>query len=442
VDSDVVRDAWRALGRQLASRRKASGFTQHAFAPMTFYGRSTVANAESGHQRVSRGFWVRCDELLRAEGRLVRRYDEILAMERGLHRLKGEDDDAGAAAPAKRGIERRSALLAGIAAVAAASGLAGRATAARRIGTADVARIRAVTALYRSLDYEVGGGAIRRDVNRFAHVVTTLLNHGDAGAVREPLLTAVAEVRQLAGWTAFDAGRHADAQRHLLAAERTAAAGGDLRLVARVRYCQARQFQYLRHNRDAVDALRLARDHLGAHGTPAIAAMLDGLEASSLADLGDHGAAARRLASAADAFERIDPADEPAWMAFYDRGELLAQYGRVHRDMARHDPAHAKSAVRWTTDAIGDLGPQKLRSTVLNEIGLCSALFIADEPEQAVEVGHALLGHAGQVSSTRVVERIRNLRRDFGRHAKDPAVQELSIALGRFGTSGNLPAQR
>lgn len=434
--SEVVHDAWRALGRQLASMRRSSGLTQHSFAPMTLYGRSTVANAESGHQRVSRGFWVRCDELLRAEGELIRRYDEIVAMERGLHRLGSR---ANGAPPPKRGIERRSALLAGIAAVAAASGLTGavgRASAARRIGAADVARIRAVTALYRSLDYEVGGGAIRRDVNRFAHVVTTLLNHGDAAAVREPLLTAVAEVRQLAGWTAFDAGRHADAQRHLLAAERTAAAGGDLRLVARVRYCQARQFQYLRHNRDAIDALRLARDHLGTHGTPAIAAMLDGLEASSLADLGDHAAAAQRLASATDAFERIDPANEPAWMAFYDRGELLAQYGRVHRDMARHDATHAKSAVRWTTDAIGDLGPQKLRSTVLNEIGLCSALFLADEPEQAIEVGHALLGHAGQVKSARVVERIRNLRRDVGRHMRDARVRELSVAMARFDMPG------
>lgn len=427
--TDVVNNAWRALGRQLAASRRRAGLTQHEFAPMTSYGRSTVANAESGHQRVARIFWVRCDDLLRTGGRLVRRFDEIAAMEEGLQRLQVTTPEV---RKRKKGIERRGALLAGITAVAAASGLvvARPATGVRRLGGADVARIRAVTALYRSLDYEVGGGAIRRDVNRFAHVVDNLLNNGDAAAVREPLLTAVAEIRQLAGWTSFDAGRHADAQRHLLAAERTAVAAGDLRLAARIRYCQARQFQYLRHNRDAVDALRLARDHLGDQGTPAITAMLDGLEASSLADLGDHRAAARRLASATDAFERIDPAREPAWMGFYDRGELLAQYGRVHRDMARHDPAYAKKAVSSTTDAINDLGPQKLRSTVLNEIGLCSALLIADEPEQAVEVGRAMLAHAGQVNSTRVVERIRNLRRDFGRHARHPQVRELARQIG------------
>jgi hypothetical protein len=164
--------------------------------------------------------------------------------------------------------------------------------------------------------------------------------------------------------------------------------------------------------------------------------MLDGLEASSLADLGDHDAAARRLASATDAFERIDPTNEPAWMNFYDHGELLAQYGRVYRDMARHDRQYAPQAVRWTTRAIDDLGPQKLRSTVLNEIGLCSALFLADEPERAVEVGQTLLGHAGQVHSARVVERIRNLRRDFGRHAADPKVRELAEGLAAFNSQG------
>jgi hypothetical protein len=429
---DVVYGSWRDLGRQLAELRRLTGHTQHTFAPLTFYGRSTVANAEAGQQRVAREFWARCDGLLRADGRLLRRYDEIIAMEQGPR----------APATERRGIERRGALLAGIATVAAASGLAGPSAAARRIGAADVGRIRSVTGLYRSLDYEVGGGAIRRDVIRFAQAVTDLLDHGDAGAVREPFLTAVAEIRQLAGWVSFDAGRHADAQRHLLVAERTAIAGGDLRLAARVRYCQARQFQYLRHNRDAVDALRLGRDHLGGAATPAITAMIDGLEASSLADLGDHDGAALRLASATDAFERIEPDREPAWMGFYDRGELLAQYGRVYRDMARHDNAYAEQAVRWTTDAIGDLGPQKLRSTVLNEIGLCSALFLADEPERAIEVGENLLDHAGQVKSTRVTERIRNLRRDFGRHMSDPRVRDLARAMSAYGTGTSGAAMR
>src|SRR5687767_6674447 len=110
---DVVYGSWHSLGRQLAGLRRSAGYTQHAFAPMTFYGRSTVANAEAGQQRVGREFWARCDGLLRADGHLLRRYDEIVAMEQGLQRVRvgrGRDTEGpGGERPGgeRRGIERR-----------------------------------------------------------------------------------------------------------------------------------------------------------------------------------------------------------------------------------------------------------------------------------------------------------------------------------------------
>lgn len=77
-----IRDARQALGRQLAELRRAAGYTQHSFAPMTLYGRSTVANAETGHQRPDRGFWQRCDEILQTGGLLTTGYDNLVALER------------------------------------------------------------------------------------------------------------------------------------------------------------------------------------------------------------------------------------------------------------------------------------------------------------------------------------------------------------------------
>lgn len=83
-----VRDAWRTLGRQLAELRKAAGYTQHSFAPMTLYARSTVANAETGHQHPDRAFWQRCDLVLKTDGALTTDYDGIVALERHLRRAK------------------------------------------------------------------------------------------------------------------------------------------------------------------------------------------------------------------------------------------------------------------------------------------------------------------------------------------------------------------
>lgn len=63
---DDVEQARRTLGRQLALLRKAVGYSQHQFAPLTSYGRSTIANVEVGRQRVPRGVRV-----FSCEGRYV-----------------------------------------------------------------------------------------------------------------------------------------------------------------------------------------------------------------------------------------------------------------------------------------------------------------------------------------------------------------------------------
>lgn len=67
----------RALGRQLAALRNRAGLSQWDLAPLTGYSRSTLSDAELGRHRLRRVFWVRCDELLKAENRLIAGYDQI-----------------------------------------------------------------------------------------------------------------------------------------------------------------------------------------------------------------------------------------------------------------------------------------------------------------------------------------------------------------------------
>jgi DNA-binding XRE family transcriptional regulator len=67
----------RALGRQLAALRNRAGLSQWDLAPLTGYSRSTLSDAELGRHRLRREFWVRCDELLKAENRLVASYDRV-----------------------------------------------------------------------------------------------------------------------------------------------------------------------------------------------------------------------------------------------------------------------------------------------------------------------------------------------------------------------------
>lgn len=82
---ETATEAWRALGRQLAASRRAAGLSQERLAPLSGYSRSTIANAETGRQRVPRSFWENCDAVLGTGTALARGHDEVTAAQRGDH---------------------------------------------------------------------------------------------------------------------------------------------------------------------------------------------------------------------------------------------------------------------------------------------------------------------------------------------------------------------
>jgi hypothetical protein len=325
---------------------------------------------------------------------------------------------------------RQSMLILGVATVAAALGLGGTDSGPRRrIGPNDLSRVSAVISLYRSMDCEFGGGALVDDVDQLAQSASGLLDHIVPDDLLPQLFTVLANARYLAAWTAFDATRHTDAQRHFMAAERYAMESGDRRLLAHVRYGQAKQLQHLRQNRDALHTLRLAHHQLDP--TPGTLAVLRGAEAASHAALGDAESAKRALGESSDAFADVELSNEPEWLGFLDKGELLAQYGRVFRDMARADRRRGDEAVRWVAEAITSFGSQNLRSTVLNQVGLCSAFFLAGAPDLALQAGHAAQQLASAVTSKRVVERLANVRRDATDHLHRSDVADFIQSLPR-----------
>ncbi|GLI03894.1 helix-turn-helix domain-containing protein [Phytohabitans aurantiacus] len=357
-----------------------------------------------------------------------------------IERIEAAESKAGMAG--LPGDDRRSFLTA-VGLLLGASGLLGLpvTTQPRRIGASDIARLDAILVLYRSIDSEFGSGAVYGEVARLAEAASALQDRSlyeYPGALEPRLYASIAAARQLAGWMAFDCARHSDAQRHLLAAERAAVASGDLLLAANVRYAQARQFQHLRHHRDAVDTVRLARDQIGdTVATPAVQARLYGTEATSLAAIGDARAARDLLGRAREAFDRIKPDREPEWIRFFDHGELLAEHAATYRELARHEPGSRRgaTAVQWYADAIAAFGPQQARSAVLNEVGLCGALFLADQPDRAVVVGERALARARKLTSKRAFDRILNLRSDFARHLARPEVAEFARKVASLAPS-------
>ncbi|MBB5866633.1 DNA-binding XRE family transcriptional regulator [Allocatelliglobosispora scoriae] len=78
-DPVSIVEARKALGAKLAALRSAVGYTQETFAPLTFYGRSSIANLETGRQNATREFWTRCDDILQTSGVLTREHDRIVS---------------------------------------------------------------------------------------------------------------------------------------------------------------------------------------------------------------------------------------------------------------------------------------------------------------------------------------------------------------------------
>ncbi|MBB5874654.1 hypothetical protein F4553_008088 [Allocatelliglobosispora scoriae] len=71
VSEDEVRIAREALGVALTAARKAAGLSQHSLARAINYGRSSVANVETGRQNAPRRFWQDCDQILNTGTRLT-----------------------------------------------------------------------------------------------------------------------------------------------------------------------------------------------------------------------------------------------------------------------------------------------------------------------------------------------------------------------------------
>jgi tetratricopeptide (TPR) repeat protein len=80
IDPEAITEAKRALGRQLAAYRDTAGLNQRQLAPLIHYGRSTIANVETGRQTCSRTFWERCDQALETDGVLIRAYEDLTAL--------------------------------------------------------------------------------------------------------------------------------------------------------------------------------------------------------------------------------------------------------------------------------------------------------------------------------------------------------------------------
>ncbi|MGC4803724.1 helix-turn-helix domain-containing protein [Micromonospora sp. DT233] len=292
----------------------------------------------------------------------------------------------------------------------------------RSIGQPDIDTIREMTATYRRLDNQYGGGHARETVVRYLHQeVAPILTEGRYNpATGRRLLSAVAELTQLAGWQAYDEVDHGAAQRHLAVALNFAHAAGDSVLGAEILAAMSHQATYLGHTGAGVDLSRAARRTAHLAGVTILAAEALVMEAHAHAAAKNEGACAQALHQAERTLDRADRSSVPRWLGYFDEAYLSAKFGHCFTALGK--PAQAE---RFAVKSLR-MNESYVRGKAFNLALLATVQAQRNEPDRACAIGAEALALASQLRSARAAGYLHDLRAQLAPHRRRPAVRHFT----------------
>lgn len=330
------------FGTRMRARREQQGLSLRALERHALSSRSRLSEYETGKALPPEDVAARIDAALRAGGELVAILSSVrraISAAEGLEFSTSWPRAVEVAAGLWRGDIEKRRLLRNAAFTASAFMMpAMRAMVPlqehptgegkREVDEPDVETIRRVTSTLRTLDNEFGGGHIRETAVRFLDAEVSPMLHGRfSEPVGRSLFTATAELIQLAGWAAYDAGMHGLAQRYLIQALRFAVTAQNLPLGAEILAAMSHQAAYLRALADSMDLARAAARLATDAGVEAILAETAVLEAHGHALAGDERACAVALDRAEKTLDRADRQRDPQWIGYFDEAYLSARFG-------------------------------------------------------------------------------------------------------------------
>jgi hypothetical protein len=301
----------------------------------------------------------------------------------------------------------------------------------KRIGDQEVVQIRAVTEAFRSLDNAYGGGLTREAVIGQLISTTSLVEDTTyTEEVGRKLITGIGDLATVAGWMCHDVSMHTTAQRYFLLALQAAKEADNSNLGAHVLSCMARQAGHMGRPGDALELIQLARYGARHTATATVGALLHSLEARYYAMMGRLKNFDRAAGQAEAAFADRDPAQDPAWVRYFDMSEYYATLGICHQIAARtSDPGQASRAIDMIGHALAHRDPSRVRSRAFDHLGLARAYLAAGELESAEAAGTIALELTGKVSSTRVRDRFQEFLGETSLYAGTPVIADLRCRI-------------
>ncbi|WP_432150268.1 DNA-binding protein NsdB [Streptomyces sp. bgisy029] len=294
------------------------------------------------------------------------------------------------------------------------------------VGSEEIEALERSVEVFRAWDASHGGGLQRKAVVGQLNEVGGMLAYHHPDHLQRRLWGVAANLAVLAGWMSHDVGLEPTAQKYFVIAAHAAREGGDRPRAGEALSRAARQMVHLGRPDDALDLMKLAKSGSGEETLPRTQAMLRTIEAWAQAAMGKGQAMRRTLGEAEELFVS-DKGDVPApsWMQMFDEADMHGMQALAFRTLAEHDPAAATIAQRHAKLALELRINGRQRSKIFDYISLASALFIANDPEQADRYARLALVSMGETSSHRTWDRLREMYRLTGQFAGYAKIQDL-----------------
>ncbi|MBI1758176.1 MAG: sporulation protein [Actinobacteria bacterium] len=296
----------------------------------------------------------------------------------------------------------------------------------RRVGQADIDELLAAADEARWWDSRYGGGNWRASaiMSCLKERAAPLLHGSYNDATGKQLFSATAQLSRLAGWTAFDSGDQALAERHYIQGLRQAKAAADIPLGGYILACMALQSTLSGFHDDAIDMVEGAYQRTNGVATPRVRAFFKLIEARVWARAGHARSADAALVVAERLLDEADgrSGDDPVWIDFFTYQRLAADAVEIQRDLGR--PAQA---VGWSAHATACTDTYA-RAYAIRQSVLGSTHVQGYHPdlEAAVHHGHQAVTALGGVRSARAMDYLNELLARLDRWRGDPAVRTLT----------------
>lgn len=285
----------------------------------------------------------------------------------------------------------------------------------------------------RRLDDRVGSGDVYDAARTELRLITRTIKDATYSATTARRLhAAAAEASRAAGWTAYDSGKTAAADRHYITALRSAADAGDPVISANTMAFWAIQHYSTGDPRGAVDLVDTALTQAPRIGSARMTAMLYARACRAHARAGDSQAADRAANAALTAYENAVPAgDDLPCVYWVNLGEIHQLLGSSALNLG-----HPKIALRHFQDAStaatseaeaydSDAFP---RGASIYLARLAEAQLDLGDIDAAIDTAHNAVDHMGGVTSARGTSTLEDLRKKLAQRRGVPVVRDFLTA--------------